>query len=76
MRNTPESDSLVRAQLDREELEASRQDFDQDESWSDEDFPGSGSRSRDTSMRTARADLSKHARGVENMNDALHPRRD
>ncbi|WP_092802901.1 hypothetical protein [Rhodococcus globerulus] len=74
MRNTPKSDSLLRTQLDREEFEASQEGLDR--GVSDEDFTGSGSRSRGTTMRTARADLSTHARGVENMNEALHPRQD
>lgn len=74
MRNTPKSDSLLRAQLDREEFEASQEGLDRDVSRSDEDFTGPGSRSRGTTVRTARADLSTHARGVENMNEALHPR--
>ncbi|MDI9918471.1 hypothetical protein, partial [Rhodococcus sp. IEGM 1379] len=81
MRNTPKSESLLRAQADRAEREEAdnarehRADGAPDPDESSE-VSESGSRSRSAALRSARADLSAHARGVESMNEALHPRGD
>jgi hypothetical protein len=76
MRNTPKSESLLRAQADREESGNARGHRDDGVPNSDGDSEESGSRSRSAVVRSARADLSAHARGVESMNEALHPRHD
>lgn len=76
MRNTSKSQSLLRAQSDREDSDNARGGRDDAVSGSEGDSEVSGSRSRRAAMRSARADLSVHARGVESMNEALHPRGD
>ncbi|MCD2108144.1 hypothetical protein O4214_25125 [Rhodococcus erythropolis] len=74
MRNTSKSQSLIRARADRERLAES-------ESESGDSAPNAGAdsapvepgeRSRSAVMRSARAELSQHARAVENMNEAVH----
>ena len=78
MRNTPKSESLLRMRADREESDNAQRGRGAAVSSSNEDseVPEPGSRGRGATMRSARAELSAHARGVESMNEALHPRRD
>ncbi|MCJ0907557.1 hypothetical protein, partial [Rhodococcus sp. ARC_M6] len=71
MRNTPKSESLLRAQSDRKESGTARgrRDDGVPNSDGDSEASESGSRSRSAAMRSAREDLSAHARGVESMNE-------
>lgn len=78
MRNTPKSESLLRMRADRLESDNTQRSRGAAVSSSDEDSEVAepGSRGRGATMRSARAELSAHARGVESMNEALHPWRD
>ncbi len=72
MRNTSKSQSLLRAQADREQRDASTAADGASTPAGDSAPHESGERSRSAAMRAARAELSKHARAVEEMNEAVH----
>lgn len=74
MRNTSKSQSLIRAREDRERLAESESGDSAPNVGADSAPTEPGERSRSAVMRSARAELSQHARAVENMNEAVHPR--
>lgn len=73
MRNTSKSQSLLRAQVDREERDVSSTADGASTPVGVSATHESGERSRSAAMRSARAELSKRARAVEEMNEAVHP---
>lgn len=73
MRNTSKSQSLLRARADREQRDASTAADGASTPAGDPAPHEPGERSRSAALRSARAELSKHARTVEEMNEAVHP---
>ncbi|MDN3460198.1 MULTISPECIES: hypothetical protein [Rhodococcus] len=78
MRNTPKSESLLRARAEREERSGSSEHPAGGASNPGEDSSSSepGARSDSATIRSARSELSTHARAVESMHEAIHPDRD
>ncbi|MDV6276528.1 hypothetical protein R3Q06_23800 [Rhodococcus erythropolis] len=73
MRNTSKSRSLLRAQADRKQRDASTTADGALTPAGDSAPHEPGERSGSAAMRSARSELSKHARAVEDMNEAVHP---
>lgn len=72
MRNTSKSQSLIRAQADRERLAETGAGDSAPNVGADSALVEPGERSHSAVMRSARAELSQIARAVENMNEAVH----
>lgn len=72
MRNTSKSQSLIRARADRERLGESESGDSAPNEGADSVPVEPGERSQRAVMRSARAELSQHARAVENMNETVH----
>ena len=72
MRNTSKAQSLLRAQDEREQRDASASGDGEPIRAEGSALPESGERGRGAAVRSARAELSTHARAVENMNEAVY----